>query len=217
MCQIEWNYLPLLKNGDRAKAKFLHKKLSSEPEFFCEVISYIYRSKDDAKEGFEQDELKKQIATNAWHLLYSWTRVPGVLDDGGFSAELFTKWFSDAKRLCEDAGRLDVAMIEIGKVLRYTPADPEDLWINRVVLAVLEDRHAEHLREGFVSEVFNSRGVHWVDPTGNPERDLANEWRQKANTVEMEGCPRFAAELKGLASTYDRDAERVIREHGKEE
>lgn len=217
MCQIEWCYLPLLQRGDNAEAKSLHKKLASEPDFFCEVISLIYRSKDDPKEGFEQDEAKKNIAINAWHLMYGWTRVPGIQDDGSFSAEQFCQWFNEAKRLCDESGRLDVAMIQIGKVLRYAPADPEGLWINKAVLSVLDDRHAEHLREGFVTEVFNSRGAHWVDPTGKPERELANEWRQKAEAVEMEGCPRFAAELKGLADSYDRDADRVISEHGKEE
>jgi hypothetical protein len=217
MCQIEWLYLPLLQRGDNAEPKFLHKKLSIEPEFFCEVISYIYRSKDDPKNGVEEDEIKKQVATNAWHLLYDWSRTPGLQDDGSFSVDQFTEWFNDARKLCEGAGRLDVAMTEIGKVLRYAPSDPDGLWINRFVLDVLDDRYSERLREGFVSEVFNSRGAHWVDPTGKPERDLAEEWSQKANVVEMVGYTRFAAELKRLADSYNRDAERIIRAHESED
>lgn len=217
MVQVEFLYLPLLSRHNNAEPKHLHKRLSESPEFFCEVISYVYRSKDDPKEGQEEDKSLKNIATNAWHLLYDWERTPGTQDDGSFSGDAFLDWFTKAKALCESVGRLDGAMIEVGKVLRYTPKDPDGLWIHKSVLDVLESRESEIIREFFRSEVFNSRGVHWVDPTGKPEQDLANEWLEKANAVEMLGYPRFASELKSLADSYARDAERIRKEHGKEE
>jgi hypothetical protein len=69
------------------------------------------------------------------------------------------------------------------------------------------------MRSGFRTEVFNSRGVHWVDPTGKPERDLAAQWREKADAVENSGFARFAATLRELADSYDREADRIIKEH----
>lgn len=72
---------------------------------------------------------------------------------------------------------------------------------------------AEEMRSGFRTEVFDSRGVHWVDPTGKPELVLAAQWREKANAVENAGFARFAATLKDLAEAYKREAEQIIKEH----
>jgi hypothetical protein len=77
----------------------------------------------------------------------------------------------------------------------------------------LNDRDAEEMRNGFCAEVYNSRGVYWVDPTGKPEREMAKQWREKADAIENAGFTRFAATLRGLADSYDREAERIIEEH----
>ena len=73
------------------------------------------------------------------------------------------------------------------------------------------------MRDGFRTRMFNSRGVHWVDPTGKPERELAEQFRQKAEDVENAGFQRFAVMLRELADRYDREAERIIAEHKREE
>ncbi len=51
---------------------------------------------------------------------------------------------------------------------------------------------------------------HWVDPTGKPERELANQFRAKAEEVENAGFQRFAVTLRVLADSYDHEAELVI-------
>ena len=218
MCRIEGRFLQILGENHQAKPKFLYKKLSVDPEFFCEIISLIYRSKDDPAEGVEQDEVKRGIATNAWHLLYGWKLMPGLQGDGLFSPEEFKKWYESSRVLCEKAGRLEFALSEIGKILFYAPSDPDGLWMHRVVLDVLESNESVQIRESFCGEIFNSRGVHWVDPTGKPELELANEWYRKAEDVEIKGhAPLFASALREVAAEYERDAERIRRQHGGED
>ncbi|MFV1951258.1 MAG: hypothetical protein ACC630_04780 [Nitrospinota bacterium] len=73
------------------------------------------------------------------------------------------------------------------------------------------------MRNGFCSAIFNSRGVHTIDPTGKPERELAGKYRQQANEVENAGFQRLAASLRGLADSYDREADRIIDEHKSED
>jgi hypothetical protein len=214
--RVEWAYLPLLESHSGAKPKLLEKRLATKPKFFCEVIRLIFRSKNEEKRKEELDEKKKAIASNAWRLLHEWKRPPGLNDDGRFSPEDFEVWLKSVKQECKKSGHLEVAMIKVGAVLFYCPSDPQGLWIDEVAACALNARDAEEMRRGFRTEVFNSRGSHWVDPTGKPERDLATQWRKKASDVEDAGYARFAVILRELADSYDRDAERIIEEHKSE-
>jgi hypothetical protein len=72
------------------------------------------------------------------------------------------------------------------------------------------------MRHEFRLGEFNSREVHYVDPTGKAERELANQYRKKAKDVENAGYQRFAITLREMADSYDREAERVIDEHKRE-
>ena len=109
-----------------------------------------------------------------------------------------------------------MALTHVGHVLVYCPADPDGLWIDRAAAEALNGKDAEEMRIGFHLEIVNSRGAHWVDPTGTPERELAAKYRQQAEDVENAGYQRLAATLKDLAEFYDRDAERIVAEHKKE-
>ncbi|XKB80906.1 hypothetical protein AAFX43_01015 [Morganella morganii] len=108
---------------------------------------------------------------------------------------------------------MEVALINIGEVLIHTPPAPDGLWIHRAVAAALNDREADDMRNGFRTGTYNSRGVHWVDPTGKQERELAEQFRNKAEEIENAGFQRFAVTLRGLADGYDREAERIINDH----
>jgi hypothetical protein len=210
---VEWAYLQLLDKHSGAVPKYLHKKLSSDPHFFCEVIRHIYRSKNEEKPDGNIDQKKKSIATNAWHLLHDWRRPPGLLDDGSFSEGSFSKWLEQVKEECNKTGHYEVAMIKVGEVLLYTPEDTDGLWINQVVAKTLNDRTADDIRRGFRTEVLNSRGVHRVDPTGKPERELAEQWNTKADAIEAAGFARIASTLKELAESYNRQADQVALRH----
>lgn len=212
--RVEWAYLPMLGAYSEAKPKLLQEKLATQPDFFCELIRLVYRSeKDQGNDVEEPTEQAKAIATNAWRLLNEWERPPGLQVDNGFSAAEFDSWLSSVKAKCLESGHLEVALLKLGEVLFYCPADFNGLWIVESVAKILNSRDAESIRSGFCTEAFNSRGAHWVDPTGSPERELANHWREKANAVENAGYPRFAASLRELAASYTRHAERIIKQY----
>ena len=213
--KVEWANLPLLDRHQDAEPKLLETRLAIQPDFFCEVIRLIYCSKNEPKRDEEPDEHRKAIATNAWRLLHEWKRPPGLRKNGTFSAEDFEAWLRSVKEQCTESGHLEVAMIKIGEVLFYCPADPQGLWIVRAAASALNARDAVEMRSGFRTEVYNSRGSHWVDPTGKPEQELATQWRKKADAVENAGFARFAATLRELSKSYDREAERITEEHVK--
>ncbi|MEJ1383063.1 MAG: hypothetical protein RPV21_01625 [Candidatus Sedimenticola sp. (ex Thyasira tokunagai)] len=211
--RVEWAYLPLLDRYGGGEPILLQQRLANDPASFCEVVSLVYRPKgEEPRETV--DEESEAIASNAWRLLHEWKRPPGMQDDGSFSAEAFLNWLEDVKARCRESGRFEVAMIKVGEVLLYCPEDPSGLWINQEVARVLNARDSSDMRSGFRTEVYNSRGVHWVDPTGQPERDLAEKWTARAIEVEQAGYARFGAILRELASSYIREAERVSAESG---
>jgi hypothetical protein len=210
---VEWAYVPLLNRNKGAAPQLLESRLASDPEFFCKVIRLIYRSKNEVQPSKELPAESKAIATNTWRLLHEWKTPPGTETNGTFSENRFTEWLQSVKELCTESGHLEVALINIGKVLIYTSPDPDGLWIRRAVAAALNDREADDMRNGFRTGIYNSRGVHWVDPTGNPERELAKEFRRKAEEIENAGFQRFAVTLRGLADSYDREAEQIIKDH----
>ena len=214
--KIEWAYLPLLysyNSYNNAEPKLLYKKLSQNPDFFIEIIQLIYRSKNQTNEQ-EPDETRESIASNAWKLLNKWKRPPGKLDDGTFSGEALIKWYNEVKEKTIESGHFEVAMTHLGRVLFYAGSDPNGLWIHQSAAELLNDEDDDNIRQGFSLEVFNSRGFYAVDPTGKPEREIAASWRHKAEEIEKLGLIRFASELKKLASSYDREAERIISDFG---
>lgn len=211
---IEWSYLPLLTGpGKQASPKLLEQKLASDSDFFCEVIRLIYRSKDETKSSKESTEQQKMIATNAWRLLKDWRTLPGIQPDSSLSKEDFNSWLDSVKTKCEKSGHLDVALLTIGEMLIHYIPDPIGLWIHKSLAEALNADDAEKMRKGFYIGILNSRGAHAVDPTGKPEKELADKYRKQAEEVENSGYYRFAITLKYLADSYEHEAERIIEEH----
>lgn len=214
---VEWIYLPLLDRHDDLSPKFLERELATNPKFFCELIQKIYRSKKNKDDiSKEPSENEKSIASNAYRLLNEWQLLPGSKTDGGFDGQEFIKWIDEVKKITTESGHLEVALIAIGNVLVHAPSDPDGLWIHHSVAEALNAKDADEIRQGFRIGLSNLRGVHWVDPTGKPERDLADEYIKKANEIEVAGYYRFAITLRELADSYKREAERIIVNHLKE-
>lgn len=215
--RVEWAYLPLLNQLNGEKPVFLHKKLANDPDFFCEVIQLIYRSrkKEDKDEALSEE--KKSIAANAYNLLSEWSRPPGLRDDGTLDSRRFGLWLKRVRETCLVTGHLEVALIKIGEALIHTPADENGLWINKTVAEELNDRHSEEIRNGFRTSLYNSRGVHTVDPSGKPEMDLSDKYGKMAEDAENAGFHRLASTLRALSENYIREAERVRSEFGEDQ
>lgn len=98
-------------------------------------------------------------------------------------------------------------MTMLGHALVYVPADPDGLWIHRAAAAALNAKDAGDMRDGFRTELFNSRGIHGFS-AGREEHELAKKYRTQAEAVERSGFHRLATTLRELAESYERDAQR---------
>ena len=158
LCKIEWAFLPLLSQNHGASPILLQQELANNPDFFCEVIRTVFRSKDSDESSEEPTEQQKNMATNAYRLLQEWRIPPGSQKDGTFDGEVLSDWLNKIKSICSKSGHLEIALSMLGHVLTYTPHDPDGLWLHHAVAEALNAKDARSMRDGFTTELFNSRG-----------------------------------------------------------
>ena len=97
-------YLQLLTGpGNTGTPESLEIKLATEPNFFCELIRRIYRSKYERKTKKETTEQEKAIATKAWLLFRIWKRIPGITENNNFSTKQFKEWLLKVKTTCGES------------------------------------------------------------------------------------------------------------------
>lgn len=205
--RVEWAYLPLLDRHSGASPKHLWHRLATDPAFFCEVIRLVFQSKHKDQIPEEATEDRKKIAPNAYRLLSHWKNPPGHQSDGKYDGAALHQWLDAVKAECRTTGHYEIAMTILGQSLIHVPADPDGLWIHRSVASALNQKDAADMRDGFRTELFNSRGVHGFT-SGVAEKNIATGYRAQADEVETAGFYRLAITLRELADSYDRQAER---------
>lgn len=214
LISLEWLYLPLLDSyGTKRTPKALEEELSKNPEFFVEVLKWIYKPKN--KEKIEEkrkglsDEIIQNRATQAYHLLHSWKKIPGMKPDNSIDKVVLMEWISKARTLAEEASRLDVADIQIGKVFAQYPENVPQ-WPQEIIFQIIEEINTESLKRNYSSAMFNKRSFSSRGPFegGDIERGKAAYFEKLANDFKNK-YPNVADIFKRLAEGYLIDAKRI--------
>ena len=209
---VEWSYLQLIERGHGIRPIFQERKLARNPSYFCEAIRILYRPEGTPKPSEDPDDATQRLTSNVWHLFHNWRTPPGLLPDGSYSKEELDSWLEVALEECKTSRHLEVAKLKIGEVLNYCPPEPDNsLWIVNAAADVLNLAESDAMRSGFRTEIFNSRGVVTVDPSGIQEFELAKKWHDRAKALRLAGYPRFALTLKQLGDSYEEDGNRLKR------
>jgi hypothetical protein len=204
MARREWSYLNVLQRSKRPP-KTLHRALSTNPEFFVEVLSVIYRPRadDETQEREEEQERSAAIATHAYKLLQEWHEIPGK-SGNVVDGNVLEEWVKMARILADKAGRVEAADQHIGRVLAYSPADPDGIWPCTPVRDVIELTRNRSVERGMFLGALNKRGPTWRRPTdgGFQERDLALFYRNLSKALRLE-WPRTSALLDRVAKSLE--------------
>lgn len=107
--------------------------------------------------------------------------------------------------------RYEVAMHTVGSGLSYAELD-EDKLPQTAVIEELNRVENEELRRGYYLGIINQRGVHWIDPEGKPELELAEDYENRANIAESRGYSRYAGILRVIGDEFKREAKSNILE-----
>lgn len=208
--EIEWKYLNILDGDGEHTPKYLYRKLSTKPEFFMEILSVAFKARNEEKRNLTEQE--KILASHCHKLLFSWKLVPGLLEDGSMDYTLLSYWFDTVSGVSKDKDRYGVAMTYFGHTLFHAPADKDRFFIDRKIAEILQNDIEGNIRSGYSTEAYNSRGVHWVDPTGSAEFMLEEAYNKKAEESEVNGYFRLGEMLRKISKSYHYEAIHNIEE-----
>lgn len=219
LARLEWLYLAVLAGGggiSRRPPKTLHKELSNNPDFFAEVIKYIYKPKNESKKDNEESlprQLIEQRAHLASELLRSWDVVPGTDNNGQIIYEKLKIWVNRARELCEKLDRKEAGNSHIGQVLAHAKSGEEGIWPPEAVCKIIDEIQSGRLDSGFMIEIHNKRGIvtKSLSEGGQQERKLAEQFRGYAEKWSIR-YPRTASILIKVAEEYENEAKREDKE-----
>jgi hypothetical protein len=212
LAALEWQLIPLIDSHSFAP-RTLHQKLSSDTEFFIEVLALVYRAEDETSQDFEKaDTEKKRKFEYARKLLTSWSFIPGTQTDSQVDLEILEKWVIDARQKARTARRLKSCDYVIGELLSCSPEE-NGIFPCLAVSHIVEESSSHDLERGLFIGLLNNRGSTWKSITegGRQERDLAIKYRRFADSQPPQYV-RMAKILRDVAKTYENDAEREDRE-----
>jgi hypothetical protein len=214
LINLEWLYLPLLDSyGTRRNPKVLEEELSRSPEFFVDVLKLIYIPKDKERVKEERkglsDEAIQNRAKQAYHLLHSWKKIPGLQPDNSIDKTVLMEWINNARKLADEQSRLEVADMHIGQVLAEYPENVAE-WPQEIIFQAIEEINTDSIKRNYSSAMFNKRGSSSRGPFdgGEIERGKAYYFEKLANQFKNL-YPNVADIFKRLAEGYLLDAKRM--------
>lgn len=219
LARLEMFYLPILaSHGSTRPPKALNNALVKDPNLFAEVISLVYKPKTEEKAEKEYQEMKNTMsdneiadrAGNAWRLLDTFNQIPGADENNNIDEEELKEWIERARSLNEENEREDVGDRQIGTLLAKCPKNREDEdWPPEPICEAIEKLKNDKIKQGFKTELYNSRGVvtKAAFEGGNQDRALAEYYDQLAKNKEI-NYPQVAAIFQDLAKDYKEEAKR---------
>ncbi len=214
LIHLEWLYLPIFDSyGTKRNPKNLEEELTNNPEFFIDVLKWIYIPEDktileDERKGIS-DEIIQNRAKQAYHLLHSWKKIPGMKEDYSIDKKELKNWIDKVRELAKKVSRLDVADMEIGKVLAQYPENIQQ-WPQEKIFQIIEEINTDSLKRNYSSAMFNKRGSSSRGPFdgGDIEREKATYFGKLSNDFKNK-YPNVAEIFKHLEQGYLVDAKRM--------
>jgi Helix-turn-helix domain len=205
LARYEFAFFRLL--GSQRRPRALFEALGSDPAHFVDLVSRVYRGKDEPRRQLNEDEQAK--AQHAWWVLHQWHRLPGLREDGTVDRDDLDRWVRQARLAFADIGRADIGDEQIGQVLAASPTGTDGMWPAEPIRDLIETIGSQSIEVGLHVGKVNLWGVTWRDPYegGKQEHVLADRYREWAKLTASD-WPRTSRLLRGLAEDFERQAQR---------
>jgi hypothetical protein len=203
---IEWQLVSALNRHD-FRPRLLHSELGRSPEFFTQLVSIVYRGKNDEPKELDQNERRQTRA--AHELLESWHSLPATTAESAIDQAALKSWVQTAREQLAATGRREIGDLQIGQALGNSPIGDDGLWPHEAVREVIETIGSPEITRGIGLKIYNRRGVvsKNLDEGGAQERELSARYTQYSKAM-VEQWPQTAAMLRDIAGFYEHDAAR---------
>lgn len=214
LIQLEWLYLPILDSyGTRRNPINLEEELASNPDFFIDVLKWIYLPEDktlleEERKGITNEVIESR-AKHSYHLLNSWKKIPGMKDDNSIDEVKLKTWVDKVRELAKNVSRLEVADMQIGKILAQYPENISE-WPQETIFKIIEEINSESINSNYSSALFNKRSFssRGAFDGGDIEREKATYFKKLEKDFKNK-YPNVAKEFKRLSDGYLLDAKRM--------
>jgi hypothetical protein len=201
LASVEWPYVRILEHHNPEALKHLYQRLATEPDFFVEVVSLVFRGENE--QPSEPDPVLARYAEQGLSLLWSWKGpIPGHTGDGDVDQAELDHWVDRARELLQATGRAAIGDQRIGHALWYSPAGIDGLRPHDSVRNLLERVASQDVETGFEIEAINGRGVVMRGRGGDQERELARNYRDIATRLRGQ-WPRTAQLYQAIADQFE--------------
>jgi O-methyltransferase domain len=199
LAHLEWAFLVWLEG--RRQPKVLLRELSRDPEFFAEIVGWVYRAEGEERSPANADQLAK--AQLGQRLLKSCTRLPGQGDDGTLDARALFDWIDKARQQLRQNGQAHIGDHCIGELLAHAPSGSDGNWPHEEVRELIEALGNTDVELGFELSVLRQRGVtsRGLTHGGDQERQLVARYRAQAHSLANQ-WPLSSALLRRIADAY---------------
>ncbi|MCY4532220.1 MAG: hypothetical protein OXC84_07845 [Gammaproteobacteria bacterium] len=205
LAKLEFSYYKILHREEIGIPNLLAEILSS-PQFFMDLICLADKPQHSAPELMPEN--MQNAATTASSLIHNGRGVPGRDSDGLIDPEVFSEWICSVRKLAHEQDRSVDTDETIGAWLSDWPHKNNlDSWPAPVIADLLDQDDCEDIRRGFITGVYNSRGVSSRMPYdgGDQEREIANKFRTFGAAWEGQK-PNLAVMIENLAKSFEVDS-----------
>ena len=169
--------------------------------------------------GLSEEHLLNR-AKNAYHLLNSWKKIPGVDLEGNIDEYFLNDWVDKVRKISSEIYHIEVADSIIGQILAEYP-EQDIIWPPKEICRVIERINTQSIKTGFTCATLNKRRTTWrgIYDGGDIERENVIYFSKLSSNLNII-FPIVATILDDIARKYeddvkrqDDDAKKSILEH----
>ncbi|KAF2334613.1 hypothetical protein [Flavobacterium nitrogenifigens] len=226
LIKLEWHYLTVLNSyASGYKPKLLINELSESPEFFVDVLKWIYMPSDDKNIEPELKSIPKETLQNyalrGFDLLENFKKIPGVRSDNTIDHSVINMWINKVRELAQTADRIEFADKHLGILLAQFSEENKDYWPPDEISQIIERINTTSLKDNFSVTVTNKRGFTSRSPFegGNIEKNNAAHFQKLADLHKYnhpnlsEIFMKISEDYLNTAGYQDNQAERDRLDH----